>query len=119
MKLFHKLKVSYDPESVQSKVTCHPQTLFEPSFFQLMILFQQKITLHIVSDHVINCILQFIKYVYKSVYMGHYQKMEQSLSLMFFSQARCPRFAFSMYNIIIRGALLEPHAISRFRVCYL
>ena len=53
------------------------------------------------------------------VYMGHYQKMEQSLSLMVFSQAQCPRFAFSMYNIIIRGALLEPHAISRFRVCYL
>ena len=26
---------------------------------------------------------------------------------------------FSMYNIIIRGALLEPHAIPRFRVCYL
>ena len=51
--------------------------------------------------------------------MGHYQKMEQSLSLMVFSQARCPRFAFSMYNIIIRGALLEPHAISRFRVRYL
>ena len=44
------------------------------------------------------------------------KKMEQSLSLMLFSQARCPRFAFSMYNIIIRGALLEPHAISRFRV---
>ena len=42
--------------------------------------------------------------------MGHYQKMEQSLSLMVFSQAQCPRFAFSMYNIIIRGALLEPHA---------
>ena len=53
------------------------------------------------------------------MYMGHYQKMEQSLSLMVFSQAQCPRFAFSMYNIIIRGALLEPHAISRFRVCYL
>ena len=51
--------------------------------------------------------------------MGHYQKMEQSLSLMVFSQARCPRFAFSMYNIIIRGALPEAHAISRFRVCYL
>ena len=46
-------------------------------------------------------------------------KMEQSLSLMVFSQARCPRFAFSMHNIIIRDALLEPHAISRFRVCYL
>ena len=53
------------------------------------------------------------------VYMGHYKKMEQSLSLMVFSQSRWPRFAFSMYNIIIRGALLEPHAISRFRVCYL
>ena len=53
------------------------------------------------------------------VYMGHYQKMEQSLSLMVFSQARCPRFAFSMYNISFRGALLEPHAISRFRVRYL
>ena len=53
------------------------------------------------------------------MYMGHYQKMEQSLSLMVFSQARCPRFAFSMYNIIIRGAFQEPHAISRFRVCYL
>ena len=52
-------------------------------------------------------------------YMGHYQKMEQSLSLMVFSQARCPRFAFSMYNISFRGALLEPHAISRFRVRYL
>ena len=51
--------------------------------------------------------------------MGHYQEMEQSLSLMVVSQARCPRFAFSMYNIIIRGALLEPHAISRVRVCYL
>ena len=51
--------------------------------------------------------------------MGHYQKMEQSLSLMIFSQARCPKFAFSFFNIIIRGALLEPHAISRFRVCYL
>ena len=45
--------------------------------------------------------------------------MEQSLSLMVFSQARCPRFAFSMYNISFRGALLEPHAISRFRVRYL
>ena len=53
------------------------------------------------------------------IYMGHYQKMEQSLSLMVFSQARCPRFAFSMYNISFRGALLEPHAISRFRVRYL
>ena len=53
------------------------------------------------------------------LYMGHYQKMEQSLSLMVFSQARCPRFAFSMYNISFRGALLEPHAISRFRVRYL
>ena len=53
------------------------------------------------------------------VYTGHYQKMEQSLSLMVFSQARCPRFAFSMYNISFRGALLEPHAISRFRVRYL
>ena len=51
--------------------------------------------------------------------MGHYQKMEQSLSLMVFSQARCPRFAFSMYNISLRGDLLEPHAISRFRVRYL
>ena len=51
--------------------------------------------------------------------MGHYQKMEQSLSLMVFSQARCPSFAFSMYNISFRGALLEPHAISRFRVRYL
>ena len=47
--------------------------------------------------------------------MGHYQKMEQSLSLMVFSQA----FAFSMYNISFRGALLEPRAISRFRVLYL
>ena len=56
---------------------------------------------------------------YMLVYMGHYQKMEQSLSLMVFSQARCPRFAFSMYNISFRGALLEPHAISRFRVRYL
>ena len=55
----------------------------------------------------------------KYIYMGHYQKMEQSLSLMIFSQARCPRFAFSMYNISFRGALLEPHAISRFRVRYL
>ena len=53
------------------------------------------------------------------LYTGHYQKMEQSLSLMVFSQARCPRFAFSMYNISFRGALLEPHAISRFRVRYL
>ena len=52
-------------------------------------------------------------------YMGHYQKMEQSLSLTVCSQARCPRFAFSMYNIIIRGAQLDPHAISRFLVCYL
>ena len=51
--------------------------------------------------------------------MGHYQKMEQSLSLMVYSHSRCPMFAFSMYYIIIRGALLEPHAISRFRVCYL
>ena len=51
--------------------------------------------------------------------MGHYQKMEQSLSVMVFSQARCPRFAFSMYNISFRGALLAPHAISRFRVRYL
>ena len=47
------------------------------------------------------------------------KKMEQSLSLMVFSQARCPRCAFSMYNISFRGALLEPHAISRFRVRYL
>ena len=54
-----------------------------------------------------------------TVYMGHYHKMEQSLSLMVYLHARCPRFAFSMYDIIIRGALLEPHAISRFRVCYL
>ena len=52
------------------------------------------------------------------VYMGHYQKMEQSLSLMIFSQARCPKFAFSFFNIIIRGALLEPHAISCFRVSH-
>ena len=53
------------------------------------------------------------------VLMSHYQKMEQSLSLMVFSQARCPRFAFFMYNISFRGALLEPHAISCFRVRYL
>ena len=51
--------------------------------------------------------------------MGHYQKMDQSLSVMVFSHARCPRFAFSMYNISFRGAFLEPHAISRFRVRYL
>ena len=38
---------------------------------------------------------------------------------MIFSQARCPRFASSFYNIIIRRALQEPHAISRLRVCYL
>ena len=56
---------------------------------------------------------------FNKLYMCHYQKMEQSLSLMVFSQARCPRFALSMYNIIIRGALLKPHAISRCRVCYL
>ena len=60
-----------------------------------------------------------LRYMFGSVYTGHYQKMKQSLSLMVFSQARCPRFAFSMYNISFRGALLEPHAISRFRVRYL
>ena len=54
----------------------------------------------------------------KPIY-GSLSKIEQSLSLMVFSQAQYPRFAFSMYNIIIRGALLELHAISRFRVCYL
>ena len=37
------------------------------------------------------------------------KKMEQSLSLMIFSQARCPRFASSFYNIIISPALQEPH----------
>ena len=61
----------------------------------------------------------YIMMIIKHNYMGHYQKMEQSLSLMVFSQARCPRFAFSMYNISFRGALLESHAISRFRVRYL
>ena len=60
----------------------------------------------------------FIEHLH-DLYKGHYQKMEQSLSLVVFSQARCPRFAFSMYNISFRGALLEPHAISRFRVRYL
>ena len=57
--------------------------------------------------------------VRKIVFMGHYQKMEQSLSPLVYSHALCPRFVFCMYNIIIRGALVEPHAISRFRVCYL
>ena len=64
-----------------------------------------------------NLIYKF--YPLQNIYMGHYQNMEQSLSLMVFSQARCPRFAFSMYNISFRGALLEPHAIPRFRVRYL
>ena len=74
------------------------------------------------SDMIVKCIdLQDVGSSSgpRKAYMGHYQKMEQSLSLMVFSQARCPRFAFSMYSIIIRDALLEPHAISRFRVCYL
>ena len=62
---------------------------------------------------------RFFKIGKVKFYMGHYQKMEQSLSLMVFSQARCPRFALSMYNISFRAALLEPHAISRFRVRYL
>ena len=64
-------------------------------------------------------ILKVVRWHFCQVYMGHYQKMEQSLSVMVFSQARCPRFAFSMYNISFRGALLEPYAISRFRVRYL
>ena len=66
-----------------------------------------------------NGVNPLVSFTMWNVFMGHYQKMEQSLSLMDFSQARCPRFAFSMYNISFRGALLEPHAISRFRVRYL
>ena len=62
--------------------------------------------------------LIFLLLINSSLY-GSLSKNGAILVLDVFSQARCPRFAFSMYNISFRGALLEPHAISRFRVRYL
>ena len=55
----------------------------------------------------------------KKLPLGQHAKVIIKNGAIFVPDGFFAMFAFSMYNIIIRGALLEPHAISRFRVCYL